>query len=1390
MEMTMKKTHFSFLLSRCRVWLALCFSGFFLIGVVHAQEDAGESETDAAVDERDEASAQTAALGNTAEEEESTENLDFMKGLPMVGRPQKWPMGPAGIIGVKNCGNKGNQVRVLEVLAGSPAVGKIFPGDVILGVGGKKFTLGGDIDWLAGNAIIEAESDAGKGLLKLDIWRDRNWAKRAAPADLATKTMDELIADTERSQNDLYAWQSEKGKANAVKHIGLDKFPVDAFFTNVVLQLEVLGTYSDDSPWNCPVAAKIREKAWRFCAAGLEAQMKEKSSAYNNTGGGQWPNALALVASGKPEYLELVKKWVHSRPKLEQDINKKISPINFSPSKTWNFGFDPLEMAIYYDATGDKFILPSVRLAAIRAAMCQSAGGAWGHGGTGGDAEGRLHWSLGGYGAVNNAGSRCFMLLAMAKKAGIEDPEINAAIARSSRYWRTFVDKGSMPYGYHGPVLKFDDECGRNYGVTYAYYALGQKYEAKYYAMNSANAAFEGRGRGHGSRTLWYYTPWSANVCGPEVIKAYMRNMRYYYTLARLPDGNFLFWHKTGLGDCGMRNPAATFALYYSYPLKQTIITGKDADPECWMTDKEFKEVLVSTRPNLKDPVLLERGGTPWQERSTDELIDMLDHFFPRMRLDVAKEVARRYAAGEKAVVDKLVRQFADKSARMRTGACDALSLCGKDAVVANMPKVVALFKDDAEIVRMAAIKTIGVATQPGDKMRELEVLKSLTDAFAGLTADNGNLHTAAKEVLLAAGKKGQASLLASQPFKAGYDENLVRGALEKIVLMNPAGTVPNAWDKETLIKLAGPIVFSAEDPLVNEKMWGSARQNQAKALLKKYGYKEAYDAQVKPLRNWAERERTLRQKPELGKKGRPIISPKIWVGSITNEASFFRPYLNEFCLCLREQPTISVQAEEGQIPLAEFIKLMEKDASAKPLPSIAEEVTKMFGEELARAGGVAEQIKLCRSKLADVNRKNYFEKMSAMSYLVKTLGVKAVDDIVPFFGHEQWRLNEHVHTLVVDLAKQGGGDRLVEICNAFLSKKNGADARKKEAVISLTDAGLTTASTIENKAATFLLTALADAGFTPALTTAKEALKHDDAGVRRAAVQAVFKIGGNPELKTVLAFLRTMAKEGKDFDGVERALLSRKDDPAHVQQVSGAAITLLPVSEPAVQRSLAWVLGQFGGSRNLAAIASAIKANKDENDLKELMRALALSPDRGATKVMTGLLTENKLIRNSVAQMAVYRMVDPLGKGGVTNEERLFLAREVLTVKYDEQMITYLGQMCSLPALELLYEVMTKASGDPNEWAAIAILNAAEKMEKQSPSNNKRIADMLVTLVEYIDISHLRGGVEAHWKGKFSGTIYKQWEERQVQAGKVVLKFANPEADATKNIDDTRLDI
>ncbi len=486
---------------------------------------------------------------------------DLTKGDPLPPPGKEgillWNMGATGIIGVKNGGNQGDQVQVVGVLPGSPAEGKIFVGDVLLGVFGQRFVVGGDINRMAGDAIIKAEEEAGKGILPLNLWRDRNWVKRAAPKDVFGVDMDQLFKETEASAGEIYDWQGDEEKNASVKKMSFDKFPIDGVKTNITLQLRVMGTYSETSPWDCPVVTKVREEAWKLLAADLKPGKNKRR-------GGDWPDVLALVASGKPEYVQLAKEWVHSQ-NLETNMNRKVTidDVHYRGMQSWHHGFGYLEMAIYYDATKDPYVLPEIRKRAICAAMGQSGGGSWGH--TFAFPEfngGMLHGVNPGYGGMNNAGSRCFFLLTLARKFGIKDPELDQAIFKAARFFSTYIDKGCIPYGDHSPWPS-DDSNGKNYGVAYAFYTLGRKYEGQYFSMCSANASFTRRG-GHGSATLWYYTPWSANICGPRATQASMRNMRHFYTLSRRHDGSFVFLGEQGkgIGGRGMRSPTATLALH------------------------------------------------------------------------------------------------------------------------------------------------------------------------------------------------------------------------------------------------------------------------------------------------------------------------------------------------------------------------------------------------------------------------------------------------------------------------------------------------------------------------------------------------------------------------------------------------------------------------------------------------------------------------------------------------------------------------------------------------------------------------------------------------------------------------------------------------------------
>jgi hypothetical protein len=1346
--------------------------------------------------ERDADAAQAAALGHSPDEDRPSRPAkmpDLTKGdpLPEPGKhgPVMWNMGPVGIVGIKNGGNSGDQVQVVSVVPGSPAHGKVLRGDVLLGVQGKDFVVGGDMNRIVGNAIIDAESEAGKGDLSIHVWRDRNWVKRTSAKDVFGVDIDTMFKEAD-SGGDIYAWENEEEKTHAVAQMSFDEFPIVGMQTNFAFKLEVLGTYSETSPWDCPVVAKVRDNALKIIAARMQPPKPRQRDQ------GSWPDVLALVASGQPEYVALAKDWVHRRPTtgrngICQDMNHKgsIEDVTYRGMQSWHHGFNFLEMAIYYDATGDKFILPEVRKRAICAALGQNGGGSWGH--TFAFPEfngGMLHRNNPGYGGMNNAGGRCFFLLTLAKKFGIEHPEINAAIARSTRFFRTFVDKGCIPYGYHSPYGS-DDSNGKNYGPAYAFYTLGMKYEAKYFSMHSAHASFTRRG-GHGSPTLWYYTPLSAHMAGPDAVQAYMRNMRYFYTLSRRHDGSFVFHGEQapGIGGKGMRNATATVAMHLSAPLKQLMITGKDADENFWMTDEELDE-LMAMNGQIQEPALLKLRGLPMGERDTDNLIGMLDNFYPKKRAGIAHEIGKRYAAGEMDVLKKVIPLLRDEEARMRAGACLALSACGKDEVLSNMSKVVPLLKDKSEFVRMNAIATIAQATEPGHEQREILMLQAAADEYDGMTMDNGNVRNTVKAMLFAHHRdksifKG-AGRMGTEPFQVGYDEELVRNAFEKIVTMDPQGTVPRGWDKEALLKLAGPVTFSAAELQINDAMFGGARKAEAQALLRKFGYREAPEGDAFNLVQRSQLPRIKRR--GVGYKD-AFITPKL----VKQGPGHYRGVLDDLLLWQWDNPLTVLSESMGKgrpvilTPINLLIEIIEKDTDNSVQPSVGPDVAKMFQSELTAAGDGAAQLALCRKELDNLERKNYWRKIYAMTHLAETLGAKAFDDISPFLGHEHWRIREHADKVAVELVKGGAGDQLIKLFDAAQARESGLLGNWNAAGMLHALASAATAEKVASSASSWI---------PAALSSAKAALKHNDPVVRKAAVETVFTIGGNAELKTVFAFMRSVAKEDDDFHGAELALLSKRDDPAHVARVSKAAITLLPTSEPPLRRSLAWVLGQFGGEANLAAIEKAAAMTEDDADLKELVLALAYSPDRAATKNILTLVKTDMRIRDLVSPLAIHRMVGPNGVGDVTDKERVSLARGILNLKLDKGMILYLGRVHTGSAMQLLYDVM-KSGGKIGRWensteiAAKTLLQSAEGINKPTKQDAQLATEVLTDLVEYIEVTHLRGGSKEHVKDFRDAAPFMAWKGLQARAGHALLKFHKPKESALPEFEDIDLDL
>lgn len=282
----------------------------------------------------------------------------------------------------------GPNMGVLHVLKGSPADGKILVGDIIYDVNGK--LLGDDPLRVAADAITYAESEAGNGGITFGLRR--------------------------------------KGKN-----------------LNVSLKLEVLGTYSSTSPYDCPKTDRIVSNMEEFLAA-RGGVMPKRHCVYQNM------EALFLQGAGTPEYLGLVRRHVYSRMSTA-DLSKRLDPMTGPFPQNWIPAYDALLVSEYYLATGDPNVLPFLKWCCDYLAMTQNkveamANTPWPTA-LAGQAGGWRHNFYGGqgYGMLTALGVPALIGFRFAKEAGVDVDE--AAYQRGLQYFiHNGVRVGSVFYGW------------------------------------------------------------------------------------------------------------------------------------------------------------------------------------------------------------------------------------------------------------------------------------------------------------------------------------------------------------------------------------------------------------------------------------------------------------------------------------------------------------------------------------------------------------------------------------------------------------------------------------------------------------------------------------------------------------------------------------------------------------------------------------------------------------------------------------------------------------------------------------------------------------------------------------------------------------------------------
>ena len=165
----------------------------------------------------------------------------------------------------------------------------------------------------------------------------------------------------------------------------------------VVIKLPILGSYSSTAPYNCPKSKRILEEGCRSLADRI-SDLNYKPRAITRS-----LNALALLASGNPDYIPLVRKEAHW-----------AKDYTTNGYKTWHYGYVIMLLSEYIMATGDQSVMPGLKRLAMESARGQSVVGSWGH--KFALEDGRL----GGYGMMNAPALPLTTSLVMARAAGVK----------------------------------------------------------------------------------------------------------------------------------------------------------------------------------------------------------------------------------------------------------------------------------------------------------------------------------------------------------------------------------------------------------------------------------------------------------------------------------------------------------------------------------------------------------------------------------------------------------------------------------------------------------------------------------------------------------------------------------------------------------------------------------------------------------------------------------------------------------------------------------------------------------------------------------------------------------------------------------------------------------
>jgi Family of unknown function (DUF6288)/HEAT repeats len=464
----------------------------------------------------------------------------------------------------------------------------------------------------------------------------------------------------------------------------------------VHLTLKTLGTYSATAPYTCAKSQRILDEA---CAVLAKEPLEE------NLWGAI--NGLALLATGKPEYLPQVRDFARK-------LGPKTLKLELKPGMAvWEWGYRGLFLCEYFLATGDQEVKHALTEYTVSLAKGQSLYGTFGHGISQLTPDGKLHGSIPPYGPVNEAGLIGNLAIVMGKKCGVNDPEVDPAIARAAGFFSYFTDKGTIPYGEHEP-WPYHENNGKG-SMTAVLFALQDKRtaDAQFFAKMST-AGYRSRECGHTGQGFSYlWSALGANVGGPAAAAAFFKEASWHLDLVRRSDGSFTYdgdeqygagktHDNTYFGKSSYNglSPTACYVLTYALPLKKLCITGKGADPATWLSTTQVAAAITSGRFDLDR-----------LQQTPQQLLAAFSDWSPVVRGWAAEELARRPEA--KTMIPQLLSMAEGKDVHVAQAACETL---GHLRSVEALPILVRQLSHDDRWLRYKAaqaIRKMGGAAKP-----------------------------------------------------------------------------------------------------------------------------------------------------------------------------------------------------------------------------------------------------------------------------------------------------------------------------------------------------------------------------------------------------------------------------------------------------------------------------------------------------------------------------------------------------------------------------------------------------------------------------------------------------------------------------------------------------